>query len=198
MPTTASRAASVSSEGLSQEPEASSEPVALRRAPVLRQGSSNNSLLIGDALPPDLPQEDDDDAHESASLIGGDNATRPRLGMMQRRWRVARKLETEQAMAAAQVQRKSRGRRRGGGGDDDDDGDTRSILDDLASACACCVLIAGALLWFVGVIGGMMYGLMWANNVTTVQMMDDFHRVRAANLAHNAALQARAAAPAPP
>ena len=132
----------------------------------------------------------------------GSLATRGFAQTMQRRWRAARRSEYEQARRTAAEYEQERltaaaeessedaeedkyhGRRRGGGrrAIQDDDDDDASCVAAIAGVCACCVFLSFALLWVMASMGGMLYGLMWFGNMTTAEMIDDFHRTRASNL----------------
>ena len=154
--------------------------VCARHPPMLRQGSSSQSGITAE------PSADDEHEHfhevidESEPLLSADQKGAG-MTVLQRRWRAARRREYAKATAAAGRGTMASGRstQQGSGGRDEEPWWETGIVMGLT----CCIITIAVVLWIGGSLGTILYALMWYHNVTTTEMLDDFHRTRAHNLA---------------
>ena len=133
--------------------------------------------MIGAIGPPVLDEGFEDDRPSSSNVSG--------TKLLQRRWRAARRREQEQARArvAAYDDDDDEGGKRHGAEDDGQD----EWSDGAVGVCVCMLLFAGVAVWCIFCFGGIFYGLMLYQNATVADVIQDFHRTRAKNLALNGA-----------
>ena len=162
-----------------------------RKAPMLRQGSSQSSVNSDAVEPPPIPADDEPTVpsatrappvlRQSSSSVSSVLPTAPEenddsaapgrrpIGMLQRRWRAQRRREIGQKQAAIVKPEKP----------------PVEYGIDPAAVCACCIIVCLVVAWIVFFGGLMFYGLMWHQNMTLADVMEDFHRERAKNLEWN-------------
>ena len=154
-----------------------------RTPPVLRQKSSSSSFV--GAIGP--PGENADGSPAEDTSIETTDEGRPqsssrRLGteLLQRRWRTARRREMEQKRQAARAGASDPNKERLRIGEDATDGDAWS--DGLVGLAVCCMVSLAMVAWVVLSLGTIAYGLLWWQNATVAEVVDEFHRTRSKNL----------------
>ena len=151
-----------------------------RREPLLRQGSSDSSLLGGAS--PSRPNEGNEEAVREPPVEAseGSAAGTLSLSLLQRRWQAVRDDEQRHETRAARHKRRSRRARC------DDDACENEQGFDCASACVCCVVLLLFALWVVFVLTVMVAGALYVSNTTRAEAWEDV--VTRIQAAHNGSL----------
>ena len=202
---------SSSCHGHEEGSESSQERREILAAPCLSKHSSTKSStgsLFGTIVQPQSSLDhavSHDTPHQPLLEQDIDGSARPptAFGLMQRRWQAERRdrqlrqhaeraaQDAETAVYAAEMQHDSRGipnrRRRRRVFDDDedhlDDGDPSGGSElDVASVCACCIIITAVAAWFIFAIGFIFGTVLYMNNQTVAESWAALQQTRAKNL----------------